>query len=82
MKELTASERWELIEELEECQNELASVVERISGICNQLDDRNANMYLIAPLQISVEAGGWASNDLTLPKWIKRLREETCEEEL
>ena len=81
MNKLTVEERYELIDELEELNNELAHTVERISNICNQFDDRNANMYLIAPLQIVVETGGWVSNDLSLPKWIQRLREETCEEE-
>ena len=81
MNKLTADESFERIEELEEIQCELADLVERISSICDDFDDRNAEAYLIAPLKIRAGLGGYLSMDLSLPKWIEGLREETCEED-
>ena len=81
MNKLTANERFEMIEELEEIQCELGDLVERLSNICEAFDDRNAEAYLIAPLKIRAGLGGYLSMDLSLPKWIERLREETGPEE-
>ena len=65
-----------LIEELEELEQELSNTVNRISEICDELKDTHARNYLIAPMEIIIETGNWMSHDMTLPGWIKQLREE------
>lgn len=66
----------EIIQEVEEIQDEIAMQVEALANLCEEVGDRNAKMYLIAPLQVRVEQGSWRSNDLTIPQWIERLQSE------
>ena len=72
----------EQIDELKELQDELANVVNRISEICDQIGDEHARRYLIAGMEVAVESGSWMSHDMTLPGWIKELREQVGDNDL
>jgi len=73
---LSKDEKLDLIENLESLNRDLAETVEEIAWVCDQIDDGNARAYLVAPLQVIVESGSWVSRDLSLPQWIKQLRED------
>lgn len=68
-----------MIDNLRDLNEELAGIVTEISNICDRVGDENARRYLIAPLEIIVEQGGWLSHDLTLPQWIDRLENRVNE---
>ncbi len=49
---------------------EAAMLLRRVAELT---EDKSAINYIVAPLEIMVETGGWLSRDMTIPQWIEDL---------
>ena len=84
MKKLIAERREEMIEEVQEIQDEMAGLVDRLEQIVREMGDSYLREYLVVQLKIRVSGEhGYLTNDPSLDSVIEALEkmEEGDDEE-